>query len=75
MRFSSAIALAVATALVSSVSAAPIDDNAEDCKFFCVVDADCNTCGTMGGVCVSISSFSWDIMTYLHGRALFSAMA
>ncbi|KAG2737078.1 hypothetical protein P692DRAFT_20762582 [Suillus brevipes Sb2] len=76
MRFSSAIVLAVVTALASSASAVPIDDNSEACHFFCISDADCTTCGSLGGVCVSISSFSWiDNTTHLHGRAFFSAMA
>ncbi|KIK40814.1 hypothetical protein CY34DRAFT_806810 [Suillus luteus UH-Slu-Lm8-n1] len=51
MRFSSAIVFAVVTALVSSVSAAPIDDHAETCHFFCVSDAECTTCGSLGGAC------------------------
>ncbi|KIK49282.1 hypothetical protein CY34DRAFT_797233 [Suillus luteus UH-Slu-Lm8-n1] len=76
MRFSSAIALAVVAALASSVSATPIDDNAETCHIWCVADIECSTCGSLGGVCVSINSFSWiDNMTRLHGRAFFSAMA
>ncbi|KIK42622.1 hypothetical protein CY34DRAFT_804682 [Suillus luteus UH-Slu-Lm8-n1] len=43
MRFSSAIAVAVVTALASSASAR--------CDLFCLTDSDCNTCGSLGGVC------------------------
>ncbi|KAG2743260.1 hypothetical protein P692DRAFT_20838908 [Suillus brevipes Sb2] len=42
MRFSSAYVLAVAAALVSSVSATPIDAGAEWCGVFCYKDSQCN---------------------------------
>lgn len=44
MRISSAIVLAVAAALASSISAKPLDDNAESCPFFCWIDNNCIDC-------------------------------
>jgi hypothetical protein len=40
--------------LASSISAKPLDDNAESCPFFCWIDNNCIDC--TWGKCVSISS-------------------
>ncbi|KAG2750589.1 hypothetical protein P692DRAFT_20729164 [Suillus brevipes Sb2] len=57
MRFSSATVLVVVAALASSISATPMNTNVEHCKVVCVHDYSCDTCGPLGGFCVSISSF------------------
>ncbi|KIK35448.1 hypothetical protein CY34DRAFT_574529 [Suillus luteus UH-Slu-Lm8-n1] len=55
MRLSSAIILAVAAALTSSISAIPFDHNAGSCPYLCIFDSDCRGCTPEA--CVSISSF------------------
>ncbi|KAG2743845.1 hypothetical protein P692DRAFT_20838070 [Suillus brevipes Sb2] len=48
MRFSSAIVLAVAAAaLISSISAKSLDDNAGICHRFCVLNENCVGCMTV----------------------------
>ncbi|KIK36487.1 hypothetical protein CY34DRAFT_811254 [Suillus luteus UH-Slu-Lm8-n1] len=49
MRFSSAIVLVVVAALASSISATPINANAEHCEIFCAHDHQCDTCGPLHG--------------------------
>ncbi|KAG1727440.1 hypothetical protein EDD22DRAFT_930982 [Suillus occidentalis] len=73
MRFSSAPVLAVVAALASSISATPTETNVEHCKSFCIHNHDCNTCGSLGGLCVSISSFpelhdssAWQIFPFCY---------
>ncbi|KAG2120572.1 uncharacterized protein F5147DRAFT_647047 [Suillus discolor] len=51
MRFSFAIALAVAATLASSISATPIEDSAQKCAFFCWIDVNCEHC--TWGLCIS----------------------
>jgi hypothetical protein len=69
MRFSLAIILAV---VASSISATPIDANAQDCPAFCWINNNCKDC--TWGLCVSISrSPGFDNMAHLHGRNFLSA--
>ncbi|KAG2743847.1 hypothetical protein P692DRAFT_20745030 [Suillus brevipes Sb2] len=50
MRFSTAIVLAVAVTLASSISAKPLDSNAENCPVFCWIDNNCGDC--VWGICL-----------------------
>jgi hypothetical protein len=74
MRFSSAIVLTVAAAaLISSISAKSLDDNAGICHRFCVLNENCVGCSFIAS-CVSIGSFSGsNDMTHLHDSSSLSA--
>jgi uncharacterized membrane protein len=63
MHFASALVLAVVAASAASISAKPIDANANKCPVTCWGEYGCSACPQ--NFCVSISIFGFDTMTYL----------
>ncbi|KAG2340287.1 hypothetical protein BDR05DRAFT_950556 [Suillus weaverae] len=91
MRLSPAMVLAIVAALASSISATPIDADAEQCWIFCLTDKRCNACsepsycawykicteniGGVGVIFVRLRNVRYDVKTVIQERADWSTQA